>query len=609
MLLRRLALFFSTVVFLIFAATGLASAFSSNAENSFALDTPFYDSTKDCLATSTTSAATGISVNVQSLAQQILANNSISFDGGPDGPTGTQFKRLAAGQKAQNDNGVETDVEPIILVTILHIAQSHKVNVSALTDGASHTAPGNPHGAGKAVDINILDGNHTTGTDSVAGAITSSAAEVLPNGSRFGLGDNGGAPSGTKQIGGKTFNTFQDNPTHVHVDVLGVSQADDDAAVQAAASGATSSVSTSCCPTLISSPGGATTDGTNSAGNEYSFLISKGLSPVTAAAVTGNNIWESGGDQTALTLNPGSVNSIGATGIAQWYRGRAVALHAFAAAQNPPKPWQDLGVQLDYLWHELQTTEKSSLDAVKAQADIASATTTFEQKFEVSGDTSSYPTRIALATKVLQKFGSASGNSIQVISSTGSCSNTSAGTGIDAYRNPLRDVTNLTPSRIDQGVDFRGSGHVYAIGDGTLVNIHSSGWAIDNGPPTFMVYKLSSGPAKDKYVYVAENCIPNSQLEAAFKSGTSPSVHSDTILCDMIDAPPYIEMGWADGTNIGNAAAHDLWAGHDSLAYYTAYGENFSQLLVKLTPTGAPAGTIQAGATKLGSLPAGWPTW
>ncbi|MEK7594242.1 MAG: phage tail tip lysozyme [Patescibacteria group bacterium] len=172
-----------------------------------------------------------ISGDLKTLAQQILDSSKISFDYGPNGDTGKQFKRLAAGQKAQTDTGREVDVQPIILITILHISQSHKVNISALTDGSSHTAPTNPHGSGKGVDINILDGSHNNGSDAVAYKIINSAAEVLPAGSRFGMGNG---PFGSKTISGKKFTSFVDAPNHVHIDVLGVSQADIDKAVQAA---------------------------------------------------------------------------------------------------------------------------------------------------------------------------------------------------------------------------------------------------------------------------------------------------------------------------------------------------------------------------------------
>jgi hypothetical protein len=66
------------------------------------------------------------------------------------------------------------------------------------------------------------------------------------------------------------------------------------------------------------------------------------------------------------------------------------------------------------------------------------------------------------------------------------------------------------------------------------------------------------------------------------------------------------EQGWAADKSTTWAAAHVEWNGHDSSNFYTAYGENFSDLLVKL---GAKPGTKKPGAQKIGSLPAGWPQW
>ena len=44
------------------------------------------------------------------------------------------------------------------------------------------------------------------------------------------------------------------------------------------------------------------------------------------------------------------------------------------------------------------------------------------------------------------------------------------------YRNPLRSIHSLKGGRIDQGVDYSGSGPVYALGKGTVLNLHNSGW-------------------------------------------------------------------------------------------------------------------------------------
>ncbi len=163
------------------------------------------------------------------------------------------------------------------------------------------------------------------------------------------------------------------------------------------------------------------------------------------------------------------------------------------------------------------------------------------------------------------------------------------------YRNPLRDVKNLGQSRVDQGVDYTGSGPVYAIGNGVVKNITNAGWP----GGTFIVYQLTDGPAKDKYVFFAENCSP-------IQVSIGQTVDTNTVLCTMIDASPHIEIGWANGAALGEALAHDVWVGYDSDAYFTAYGQNFSQLMVSLS---APSGKIAPGAKMLGSLPPGWPTW
>ncbi len=192
--------------------------------------------------------------DLQSLAQRVLNSDNITYDYGPNGPTATQFKRLANGQKAETDDGRQVDVQPILLVALLHLAQTHKVTVSALTNGQSHLATDNPHGMGKAIDIDYLDGAGTDGSDSVANKIISDLEQVLPSGSNFGMGNH---PFGDKTVNGKTFHSFPDNPSHVHYDVVGVSQANDDKAVVDASNGGDTSADANgpsvngggmCCP-------------------------------------------------------------------------------------------------------------------------------------------------------------------------------------------------------------------------------------------------------------------------------------------------------------------------------------------------------------------------
>ncbi len=169
----------------------------------------------------------------------------------------------------------------------------------------------------------------------------------------------------------------------------------------------------------------------------------------------------------------------------------------------------------------------------------------------------------------------------------------SGGSTISAYKNPLRSIQNLVPRRIDQGVDYSGSGPIYAIGN-AKINIVTTSSAWPAG--TYINYTLADGPAAGKNVFFAENCKPT--------VNAGDIVTSDTTICNMIDHDPNIETGWAaDPTEGYLAMAHNVYVeGHA-----TASGVNFSDLMKAL---GAPGGTYQyPGETPLGSLPEGWPTW
>lgn len=167
---------------------------------------------------------------------------------------------------------------------------------------------------------------------------------------------------------------------------------------------------------------------------------------------------------------------------------------------------------------------------------------------------------------------------------------TSSGTasGIGGYSNPLRAVGSLAPERIDQGVDYSGSGPVYAIGDGVVLNTANAGWP----DGAFISYELSSGPAAGDIVYVAEGVVPTVHV--------GQQVTPTTVVGTLVGGSPGLEMGWAKPPGTGNAAAVGQWNTYTS----TAYGENFSQLLQALgAPPGISEGTVQ------GALPGGWPSW
>jgi hypothetical protein len=159
------------------------------------------------------------------------------------------------------------------------------------------------------------------------------------------------------------------------------------------------------------------------------------------------------------------------------------------------------------------------------------------------------------------------------------------------YCNPYRAVAGLVPERIDQGVDYGGSGSIYALGPGTIDlfrNRTDSGWP----GGTFVSYALSEGPASGMVIYLAENI----DLNPVLKAGSF--VFSGTVLGTLVDASPDSESGWGV-SGAGYTGEYSCY----TEGCTTPLGVNFNELLVCL---GAPSGIVNPG----GCCPseAGWPT-
>jgi hypothetical protein len=189
---------------------------------------------------------------------------------------------------------------------------------------------------------------------------------------------------------------------------------------------------------------------------------------------------------------------------------------------------------------------------------------------------------------------------------TGSTATSPCG-DISVYKNPLRDVAQLSGSPgIDAGVDYSGEGPVYALGDAKIdVANPNSGWVGGN----VVSYTLSSGPAAGKTVFVAENCTVAADIHEG------QQITSDTIICNMHNAYPFIETGWAIS---GTSTPLAYWPDGAKCYYFsqdpanpiktktsTAYGTNFNDLMVKLGAPAAP--TISPNITC--TLPTDWPKW
>jgi hypothetical protein len=113
--------------------------------------------------------------------------------------------------------------------------------------------------------------------------------------------------------------------------------------------------------------------------------------------------------------------------------------------------------------------------------------------------------------------------------------------GHAGYVNPFRDATQLTPGRIDMGVDFKGIGPIAAIGDAEIVGDGGQGWPGKH----YLAYKLLTGPHAGRFVYVAEAIKPLVSAGQRVKAG-------DHIARFGPDAAPGhspgIETGWSSET-------------------------------------------------------------
>jgi hypothetical protein len=159
------------------------------------------------------------------------------------------------------------------------------------------------------------------------------------------------------------------------------------------------------------------------------------------------------------------------------------------------------------------------------------------------------------------------------------------------YANPIG--SGLVGERIDMGVDYGGRGNLYALGNGTVVNINNAGWPggrflcirLDNGLYVFYAEDITP------YVSVGQKVTAGQRIAFAYGGGSG------------------IEVGWAaaPGTGLTMAvvsgqAAKGLAQG-DPGKYTTAFGLSMSNLIKSL---GGPPGIVHGPVQ--GKVPAHYPT-
>ncbi len=159
------------------------------------------------------------------------------------------------------------------------------------------------------------------------------------------------------------------------------------------------------------------------------------------------------------------------------------------------------------------------------------------------------------------------------------------------YVNPLARA-HVMPERIDQGVDYAGSGSLAAIGPAkvTYVATYGTGW-----PGTFIEYRMLDGADSGCYVYYAEGVTPARGLHVGQR------VRAGQAIATII---PYyetgIELGWGAGSSTTTYAAKaKQWTARDDADNIpTPAGASFSALIASL---GGPPGKMEGGARPRGS--------
>ena len=161
------------------------------------------------------------------------------------------------------------------------------------------------------------------------------------------------------------------------------------------------------------------------------------------------------------------------------------------------------------------------------------------------------------------------------------------------YLNPLRAVSGLVPERVDEGVDFAGTGPVYALGNAVVTNAgENAGWPGGG----WITYRLTGGPDAGLMVYLAEDVTP------AVRTGQQ--VTASTVIAHMFNGGDGIETGWAQSTGVSAESELPEAGGIGGGGPFpTMVGLNFDELLRLL---GVPAAPNAAGPG-YGVLPAKYP--
>lgn len=165
---------------------------------------------------------------------------------------------------------------------------------------------------------------------------------------------------------------------------------------------------------------------------------------------------------------------------------------------------------------------------------------------------------------------------------------TTPATGPGGYVNLFKDSKNLSPSRIDMGVDYFGNGPIEAPGDADVVasapgNIGWGPYSCTNGYGGGVVLKLTRGQYSGRTMYVTEGIIPKVTAPGHVTAGQPIATFTGCI-----------EVGWSPPNSTGYgeqaAALGQQCSGGDPGCHTTFCGQDMSNFIHS---TGGPKGVPQ----------------
>ena len=195
----------------------------------------------------------------------------------------------------------------------------------------------------------------------------------------------------------------------------------------------------------------------------------------------------------------------------------------------------------------------------------------------------------AAASNASASPSSGSGTFASALASAQNATSPSGGAPVSGsgYVNPLANAT-VKGERIDQGVDYAGSGTLGAIGPGVVTKVVQTGSGWEGGG--YVEYKLTAGPYAGHSVYYAEGVTPTVTVGQTLTAGQPVA----TIVSGF---PTGMELGFAAGNGSEESYAN-VYGGGYTEGTPTAAGVAFSNLVTSLggpagTSSGTPSGTFQ----------------